>query len=64
MYPASFDYHAPAALDEALALLDSLGENVQTKSVGLVLNQSQGPAPGTYYGYGEYYGSQPPAASA
>ena len=34
MYPASFDYHAPAALDEALALLDSLGENAKVIAGG------------------------------
>ena len=34
MYPASFDYHAPAALDEALSLLDSLGEGAKVIAGG------------------------------
>lgn len=34
MYPASFDYHAPAALDEALSLLDSLGDGAKVVAGG------------------------------
>lgn len=34
MYPASFDYHAPAALDEALGLLDSLGDGAKVVAGG------------------------------
>lgn len=34
MYPASFDYHAPAALDEALELLDSLGDGAKVIAGG------------------------------
>jgi carbon-monoxide dehydrogenase medium subunit len=34
VYPASFDYHAPAALDEALALLDSLGDGAKVVAGG------------------------------
>lgn len=34
MYPASFDYHAPATLDEALSLLDSLGDRAKVVAGG------------------------------
>lgn len=34
MYPASFEYHAPAALDEALSLLDSLGDGAKVVAGG------------------------------
>jgi carbon-monoxide dehydrogenase medium subunit len=34
VYPASFDYHAPTALDEALSLLDSHGDTAKVMAGG------------------------------
>lgn len=45
---------SPQAVMDAVS---SLGSNWETKNVGLVLNQSEAADPGTYYGYGDYYGA-------
>jgi len=39
-----------------LEAVESLGAEMEKKSVGFILNQSEAAPPGAYYGYGEYYG--------
>jgi exopolysaccharide/PEP-CTERM locus tyrosine autokinase len=50
------------------AVLEAIGYVDEQKPLGLVLNQSKGHAPGSYYGYGAYgygvYGSDESAADA